>query len=655
MPRISVPQYIYLAAVACYLFFFLLFCRFFLWKRYAEQYHWRRCPPLSVAGVQTLARRLGRELPYCSIVVPARNEADVIQRTVEHLRSLQYPAAAFEVVVVSDEKEAQASNALRPQVVQAATVLLHGGRPGGTLGEQAQGLVLGLLARLALAGWEAVRCRYGGSMSEAILRRLPAPGQRSLVREAAALLLERGGRGATTPLLRLLRRRLAVEGEAETAAYAALLSLAIPTVLALANLVGQPSRRSLARLVAQAARTHQALTREILWSMSEALAADILARLAAQVAAPDLKDQLTALYREVYPTTQDILEDQLAASVGGSGPRLKHVQVPSDFDGRVGGECVGRPVPSTKGRALNWALSFLDARSRWCGFYDAESRPDPRVLLYIARRDLEGSPARLYQGPVFQVRNFYEMSPFCKIASLYQSLAHDWYLPALFRRLPFVGGTNLFVRTDLVRQLGGYDPTSLTEDLELGTRAHLAAGAWPEYLPLASSEQTPPTFKSFYRQRLRWATGHLQVMDKVRRSTEFPLERRQALLRQLLRKGQMEWLLYQGATLVPPLALLLWWVGWLDPEVLPNAARWGLNVLSLIYLVFTIYAFFRYSRFLDATARPRAWLGRVGVVSQLLCLPLAAFLFPVPYSSALVLRSVGRAPDTWVKTPRTRE
>lgn len=655
MRHYNLPQVLYLAAVACYLFFFLLFCRFFLWKRYAERHHWRRLPPLSIGAVQTLAEEKGQQLPFCSILVPARSEADVIQRTVEHLRSLQYPAASYEVIVVSDEKEAQASDALRPQVVQAAVALLCGVRPQGAVGEQARGLVLGLLTCLALSGWESVRCRYGGHMPETPLGRLPTREQRFLVREAAALLLERGGRGAEAPLLRLLRRRLPVEGDAETTCYAALLSLAIPTILALAQLVGQPSRRSLERLVAQAARAHQALTREILRSMSEALAADILGRLAEQVAAPDLAEQLGALYREVYPTTQDILNDQVAAVVGRPGPKLKHVQVPHDFDGRLGGECLGRPVPSTKGRALNWALGFVDPRSRWCGFYDAESRPDPRVLLYVARRELEGSQVRIYQGPVFQVRNFYEMSPFCKIASLYQALAHDWYLPALFRRLPFVGGTNLFVRTDLLRQLGGYDHGSLTEDLELGTRAHLAADAWPEYLPLASSEQTPPTFKSFYRQRLRWATGHLQVMEKVRQASQYPPERRCALLRQLLRKGQMEWVLYQGATLVPPLALLLWWAGWLDPEVLPNSTRWGLNVLSLIYLAFTIYAFFRYAHYLDATARPRAWYGRVAVISQLLCLPLAAFLFPVPYSSALVLRSVGRAPNSWVKTPRTRE
>src|SRR5690606_21842147 len=110
-----------------------------------------------------------------------------------------------------------------------------------------------------------------------------------------------------------------------------------------------------------------------------------------------------------------------------------------------------------------------------------ESRPHRDVLLYIASRHGTGGPS-IFQGPVFQVRNFYEMGPFSKIASLYQSVAHEWVLPALFQRLPFVGGTNLFVRPRLLQRIGGFDHELLTEDLELGTRAYLEVGEWPEYL-----------------------------------------------------------------------------------------------------------------------------------------------------------------------------
>lgn len=683
MPALTVPQMLYLAAVAAYLVMFLLFLRLFLWKRYAETHYWRRRPPLSLAAVARRAAAAGQELPYFSILIPARNEADVIEHTIDHMARLEYPPDRYEVLVVTDEKEVRQADRLRPAVLAEAEAFLRAALDGGgavsagraaALGQEATGLVLGLLTRLAMEGGDEIRRRFAAQTEPGVLQDLPPAVARQLAWEAARRLWQSRGRDPGEALWRLLRRRAPAAGQAALeAAYAALLTHAIPATLALAILRADPGRqRLLGRLAAHAARAHHSLTQAILGGMAEALAADVVQRLR-HLAAGDpgaLAGALAATYREVYPTTQDIVERKVAEWQATPGrPRLKHVQVPYDFDGQLGGRCTGQEVPSTKGRALNWGLGFIDPRTVWCGFYDAESRPDPRVLLYVAHRWLEDTgpqppawrpprvdrPVRIFQGPVFQVRNFYEMGPFCKIASLYQAVAHDWYLPALFRRLPFVGGTNLFVTADLLRQIGGYDPAALTEDLELGTRAYLAAGAWPEYLPLPSSEQTPPTFPAFFRQRLRWATGHLQVMDKIRRSAA-PAPERRRLLWELFRKGQCEWVFYQAATLVPPAALALHALGWLDPEVLPNAARMGLHAMSLTYVVFTLYAYWRYAPHLDRAAQPRGFLrGQALAVAHLLALPLAAFLFPVPYSSALVLHRLGLGPRTWVKTPRTRE
>jgi cellulose synthase/poly-beta-1,6-N-acetylglucosamine synthase-like glycosyltransferase len=96
------PQYIYLAAVGCYLLFFALFLRLFWWKRYADIHYWKRRPDLSVAALTARARALSQAPPRFTIMVPARNEADVIERTVEHMASLQYPPDLYEVLVVTD-------------------------------------------------------------------------------------------------------------------------------------------------------------------------------------------------------------------------------------------------------------------------------------------------------------------------------------------------------------------------------------------------------------------------------------------------------------------------------------------------------------------------------------------------------------------------
>lgn len=658
----TVPQIIYIVAVLIYLIFFVLFLRFFFWKAYADLNFWRRKPYLDVGIVKKLARKKGRDLPFMSIVVPARNEADVIEKTVDHMLSLNYPADHYEVLIATDEKEILAREEKLPGWVEQAESFIRGSLPRGKLAPQARTLVLGFLAARCVE----ICCdgpRPGIQLFSAkALPQVAVDRLRTIVRELAEQIVLVRDNMPWARLNLLVCRHFSNESEEfSEKAYPVCLSMAITTALSFWMHDNQDLTRDRQRVLMRAwhrlCRIEGGLTPQVANHLSTTLAGKMLAEVRTLTDQTKLDRVLNDLARECLPTTQDIVEKELKKLPrDGSCPVLKHVVVPFDFDGKVGGTRTGWSVPSTKGRALNYALGFLDPRSEMSGFYDAESRPDPDVLLYVAfRRIGDGERVNLLQGPVFQVRNFYQMGPFCKIASLYQAIAHDWYLPALFKRLPFVGGTNLFVETCLIKSIGGYDHAALTEDLELGARAYLLKGAWPEYLPYYSSEQTPPTFYAFFRQRLRWGTGHLQVMDKIRAESGYPVERKRPLLRQLFIKGQVEWVIYQSATFVPPIVLTLWWRGWVDPYVLPDAVRWVLNAFSATYIAFTIYAYYRYMPYLDAWSRPRSLLGRAMVVIQLFFLPMAAFFFPVPYSSAMVLKALGKHPRTWTKTPRTKE
>lgn len=708
-------QTIYLAAVVVYVFFFLLFGRFFIWKHYADNRYWNRRPPLSLEVLREHARRKGRDLPFFSLIVPARNEAVVIARTIDHLVSLDYDPDRYEIIVATDEKELAARDVHR-RTVLATTASLLGvgpavacngllaprrrdaaaiGRPS-RLPESAE-IVLALLARFAVTDYIAGRREYR-RLTLHITQEMGEPELAGPVARHIVAVETLAQRLASDPRpLRLgeLRRaaRLAAlwadqrENDLVASVY---LALAVPVVVAYGLVTESRGWLEPAEVVTRTGQAREEVTARILTVMSGIIARSLAARLESERAAGRLRKMLLDAYTLRFPTTQDVVEERRAtleaqamaagAAATGSGaaaapgapgaaassvapgspvrriPVVKHVSVPRDFDGEYPGVRTGREIPSTKGRALNRALSFTDPRSTVYGFYDAESRPDRRVLLYVAWRRLSDDPsAAILQGPVFQVRNFHRMNPLCKVASLYQAIAHDWYLPALFRRLPFVGGTNLYVDRALLERAGGFDPRSLTEDLELGVRAYLKCGAWPEFLPYPSIEQTPPTVGGFFRQRLRWGVGHLQVMDKVKRSAGYDRSQARGILRTLWLKGQLEWVLYQSATLVPPAIMLLYATGHVDPTILPRAARMGLNLFTLIYPCFTFYAYFRYAQYIDLFDR-RLTAGRqVSVFLQLLLLPLAAFFFPVPYTAALILKGLGREPRVWVKTPRTAE
>jgi len=219
------------------------------------------------------------------------------------------------------------------------------------------------------------------------------------------------------------------------------------------------------------------------------------------------------------------------------------------------------------------------------------------------------------------------------------------------KKLPFVGGTNLFVGRRLLERIGGYDHRALTEDLELGVRAYLETGVWAEYFPCFSTEQTPATFYAFFRQRLRWGSGHLQVYDKFRYAYQYSWDKRGLLLRNLFWKGEGEWLFYQGAVLVPLSILFLSLNGSLDPSILPLRIRMLLHYLVFLYLAFTLYAYAHFSRHMA----PASWWQQLVGTLQLLALPFASFFLPLPYTSASIMKAMNRQPQTWVKTPRTKE
>lgn len=654
MPK---QQVYYLGVLGVHLIFFLLFLRLFVWKKYSEQKHWLRRPLVSLDKVRALAQEKGAELPFFSIFIPARNEADVIHRTIEHLSGLDYPKDRYEIIVATDQKEEIASERIREQTVADARAVLRGAVSGHDVGDQSRMILLELCCRSALEEATHAQRRLGSAWPPESLADVPKDLQVYLLRETAELILRGRGRFEPDTLFTLIRRVLpsldAIEIHKTKPVF---LSLALPALLTHGRICRYKDERMMARILSETARASQSVTREIIQNMAETIAGRIMNRVG-RLNGKSLDHLLERAFKTVYPTTQDKVEAKTEEFAGKPGyPRLKHVVVPFDFDGVLGGRCIGAEVPSTKGRALNYAFSHIDPRSAMAGFYDAESRPDQRTLLHVAHRRLvDGEKVGILQGPVFQVRNFYQMGPMCKIVSLYQSISHDWYLPFLFRSLPFVGGTNLFIDTGLLERIGGYDQGCLTEDVELGARAYLQEDVWPEYLPYPSSEQTPTTFRAFFRQRLRWGSGYLQVFEKIRDDHSYPADKKSPLLRTLFIKGHIEWSIYQVACFIPFLIFFLWWQGLLDPDVVPVPLRFFIYSLSLVYVGFTYYAFFRYSPYLDSIHHPNPAMVRAGAISQLLLVPFSAFFLPTPYSWALILKMIGRDPKSWVKTPRTKE
>ena len=168
--------------------------------------------------------------------------------------------------------------------------------------------------------------------------------------------------------------------------------------------------------------------------------------------------------------------------------------------------------PKNKPKALNTALDYC--RGDVVGVFDAEDDVSPGLLPAI-EQCFHHDEADVVQGGV-QLMN---------IGSSWWSLRNCLEYFFWFRsRLHFqadrnfipLGGNTVFIRTELLRAVDGWDADCLAEDCELGVRLS-SLGAWVSvaYEPaLATREETPGDLLGLIKQRTRWGQGFLQVYRK---------------------------------------------------------------------------------------------------------------------------------------------
>ena len=168
--------------------------------------------------------------------------------------------------------------------------------------------------------------------------------------------------------------------------------------------------------------------------------------------------------------------------------------------------------PKNKPKALNVALG--ECRGEVTGVFDAEDEVHPALLREVDAC-FDDTGAEVVQGGV-QLMNY--RSSWWSLHNVLEY--YFWFRSRLHfhagRRFIPLGGNTVFIRTDVLRQSGGWDENCLAEDCELGVRLSTAgARVAVAYEPgLVTREETPPTMGSLIRQRTRWNQGFLQVLRK---------------------------------------------------------------------------------------------------------------------------------------------
>ncbi|MFI7339884.1 glycosyltransferase [Streptomyces sp. NPDC050085] len=173
---------------------------------------------------------------------------------------------------------------------------------------------------------------------------------------------------------------------------------------------------------------------------------------------------------------------------------------------------VDHHAKKNKPKALNTALPHC--RGDVVGVFDAEDQVHHDLLAHVDHA-FRSTGADVVQGGV-QLINFhsswYALRNCLEYFFWFRSRLH---LHAQKGFIP-LGGNTVFVRTDVLREAGGWDPDCLAEDCDLGVRlSSVGKKVVVAYdSDMVTREETPGTLLSLLKQRTRWNQGFLQVYRK---------------------------------------------------------------------------------------------------------------------------------------------
>ena len=206
--------------------------------------------------------------------------------------------------------------------------------------------------------------------------------------------------------------------------------------------------------------------------------------------------------------------------------------------------------PQTKPKACNFALRF--ARGEYLVIYDAEDRPEPSQLRKVvatfrrAPSDIACLQCRL---------NYYNAGEnwLTRMFTLDYALWFDQVLPGLERLgVPIpLGGTSNHFKTDVLRELHGWDSFNVTEDADLGMRLG-QKGYRVGVVDSTTFEEACCRTGQWLRQRSRWMKGYMQTL-LVHTRRPMHLVRATGLL------GFLGFIFFIGGTVIAGLVNPIFW------------------------------------------------------------------------------------------------
>jgi cellulose synthase/poly-beta-1,6-N-acetylglucosamine synthase-like glycosyltransferase len=167
----------------------------------------------------------------------------------------------------------------------------------------------------------------------------------------------------------------------------------------------------------------------------------------------------------------------------------------------------------SKGKPAALNLAFAHSTGNIVGVFDADSVPNKDTLQKIASYFLDSSVAAL-QGSSISLNESQNMLTHVAAAedkAWFQGLLHGRERLSLF--VAFTGSCH-FIRSSVLKEMGGWSESSLAEDVELSLKL-VKNGRSVKFAPdIYCGQETPFNLQGLITQRTRWYRGYMEASLK---------------------------------------------------------------------------------------------------------------------------------------------
>ncbi len=173
------------------------------------------------------------------------------------------------------------------------------------------------------------------------------------------------------------------------------------------------------------------------------------------------------------------------------------------------------PIKRSNGNKASAINDFLgQAKEEFIAIFDSDQRPMPSFLKETVRLIEYKDKIAFIQTPQFYSN--ITASTISKGAAFQQ----DIFFGSICEAKSTVGamfccGTNVLVRTKILKEVGGFDENSVTEDFSTSLKIHLLDYESIYYNHVRVFGMAPESLSAYFTQQSRWASGTISVLPEV--------------------------------------------------------------------------------------------------------------------------------------------